>query len=87
LAKDRFNISAAGDGKEGISIAGEQQPELILLNLGMSAKNGLEALKMLKARKLIRLVTVVVLCDSNSSASLRSFMSYPKPITDPSVRQ
>jgi len=87
LAKDRFNISAAGDGKEGVSIAGKQQPELIPLNLGMSAKNGLEALKMLKAQELIRLVPVVVFCDSNFSASLRSFMSYPKPITDPWVRR
>ncbi len=48
-AKDRFEIvGEAGTGQEGIDLARETQPDLVLLDLSMPGMDGLEALPRIK---------------------------------------
>jgi len=71
LAGDGFHVFAAFDGKDGVSTALKQRPEIILLNLRIPEMNGLEVLKELKAQEATRRIPVVVMCDSNSSVLIK----------------
>ena len=71
LARDGFHILAAFDGKTGVSIALKQAPDIIILNLRIHGMNGLEVLKELKAQEATREISVVVICDFNSSVLIK----------------
>ncbi|HHP5406713.1 MULTISPECIES: response regulator [Aeromonas] len=45
-------IAEAGNGKEGLDLAVEYEPDLILLDLQMPVLNGLETLKRIRAKKI-----------------------------------
>jgi CheY-like chemotaxis protein len=45
LTKDGHDVTAAFDGKEGLRLAQEQEPDLILLDMMMPNMNGLEFLR------------------------------------------
>jgi DNA-binding NarL/FixJ family response regulator len=45
----RFAVLAeAGDGEEGVKLAGDHQPDLVLLDIAMPVKDGLEALPQIR---------------------------------------
>ena len=48
--RENFEIVAAYDGEEGLNLAGEHQPDLILLDLMMPKVDGIEFLKRYKPR-------------------------------------
>ena len=56
-------ILETGDGKQGLKIAGNSKPDLILLDVLMSDMNGLQVLKVLKESKdrKIRKIPVIML--------------------------
>jgi DNA-binding NtrC family response regulator len=50
LAQDQVDVYSAGTGAEGMQMADEHQPDLVLLDLRLPDTSGLEVLRSLKAR-------------------------------------
>ena len=65
LRQRGFAMLSAADGEEGLRLALAERPDLILLDLLMPKKSGLEVLRALKADDSTRDIPVLVL--SNSS--------------------
>lgn len=65
-----FNVSLAVDGEEGLIKAKKEKPDLILLDIIMPNKNGLETLKDLKAEPATRDITVILLTNIDKSESV-----------------
>jgi len=58
---DGFKVISAADGEAGLNLMREQKPDIILLDLQMPVKNGLDVLKEMKNDKSIKSIPVVVL--------------------------
>jgi len=61
-------VAAVGDGEEGIRLAQELEPDVILLDLRMPEPNGLEVLRRLRAERITR--PVVMLTTSTDEEDL-----------------
>ena len=60
LTEERYAVLQANSGEEALRIAGEQTPDVILLDLALPTKSGLEVLRELKATTATRDIPVVV---------------------------
>lgn len=65
IAADRFRhdgykVVLAHDGKEGLRIAGEEMPDLILLDIIMPGMSGFEVLRQLKEDEKLRVLPVII---------------------------
>lgn len=61
LKRDGFLTQEALDGEEGLKLAGERRPDLILLDLILPGLDGFEVLRRLKADKQLSHIPVIVL--------------------------
>jgi len=61
LLKAGYSVIHAGDGDEGLRIARENMPDLILLDMMLPKLSGLDVLRALKADVLVKHIPVVVL--------------------------
>ena len=68
LGSDQFELLAARDGEETLAVAREQRPELILLDINMPRRNGLDICRTLKADPETAGIKIVVLTASGSEA-------------------
>lgn len=59
ILADEFDIVAAIDGVTGIAKAIEEQPDLILMDLGLPALDGWEATRRIKAHDALKHIPVV----------------------------
>lgn len=66
LGSEHFNLLSAGDGEETLTIAREQLPALILLDINMPRRNGLEVCRLLKADPATSHIKIVMLTASGS---------------------
>jgi len=66
LGSEHFNLLSASDGEETLTIAREVQPALILLDINMPRKNGLEVCRLLKADPATSAIKIVMLTASGS---------------------
>jgi DNA-binding response OmpR family regulator len=66
LGSEHFNLLAAADGEETLSVARQRQPALILLDINMPRKNGLEVCRLLKADPTTSHIKIVMLTASGS---------------------
>lgn len=67
LSEGNFVIFTAQDGSEGIDIAREEQPDLILVDLSMPGVNGLDTVFQLKDDATTLMIPFVFLVDSNDA--------------------
>jgi|HubBroStandDraft_4_1064222.scaffolds.fasta_scaffold181481_2 CheY-like chemotaxis protein len=61
LTRAGYEMVFAGDGDEALLMAGEEQPDLILLDMMLPKMSGLEVLKALKKQPATGAIPVVVL--------------------------
>lgn len=61
LKKEGYEVFSALDGKEGLKLAKELKPDLILLDLILPKIHGFDVLKQLKENKETREVPVIIL--------------------------
>ncbi len=65
LEKDGFDISTALDGEEGLSRAQKKPPDLIVLDVKMPGRSGLDVCKNLKEAGNTKIVPVIMLTSKN----------------------
>lgn len=68
LGTDDFQLFHAGDGEETLAVARAERPDLILLDINMPKKNGLEVCREIKSRPETAAIKVVMLTASGSDA-------------------
>ena len=61
LSKAGYDVIQAEDGEEGLRVARENIPDLILLDMMLPKISGLEVLRILKLEPLIKHIPVIVL--------------------------
>ena len=61
LASEGFTVLEASDGVRGLKLAQERSPDVILLDLALPGRSGLEVLTVLKERQSTRKISVIVL--------------------------
>ncbi|MEX2145286.1 MAG: response regulator [Candidatus Spechtbacterales bacterium] len=71
LEGEGFEVIKAFDGEEGIKLALEQQPNLILLDLILPIINGFDVLKKLKASEETKSIPVIVLTNLESAEDIQ----------------
>ncbi len=65
-----YDILEAGDGTTGLSLAQEQHPDLILLDLRMPGLDGLSVLRKLKAHAQTAAVPIIIVSASGETEIL-----------------
>jgi DNA-binding response OmpR family regulator len=73
LTKAGYNMICAGDGEEGLHLAAETNPDLILLDMMLPKLNGVGVLRMLKQNSYTKHIPVIVLSglSQHNEAKLR----------------
>ena len=61
LVKAGYSVIQAGDGEEGLRVAREDTPDLILLDMMLPKVSGLDVLRALKGDVLVKHIPVIVL--------------------------
>lgn len=61
LGSEGYQVVSALDGEIGLRLAGSEKPDLILLDLILPRRHGLEVLKELKENPLTRKIPVIIL--------------------------
>jgi two-component system cell cycle response regulator DivK len=59
LARRGYEVVMAVDGAEGVAAAGEQRPDLILMDMSLPVLDGWEATRRLKAEAATRAIPVI----------------------------
>lgn len=75
LEKHGYNVISAMDGENGISLAKNEKPDLILLDLILPRKDGFEVLAALKASPETAVIPVIVLTNLEGSADVERVLS------------
>ncbi|MCX6736151.1 MAG: response regulator [Candidatus Parcubacteria bacterium] len=70
LHNEGFSVIKANNGKEGIDVAKEKHPDLILLDIKMPVMNGIEMLKVLRNDEWGQTVPVIVLSNLSDTETI-----------------
>jgi len=71
LTSEGFEVITAKSGSAGLRMAKKTPPDLVLLDLLLPSKPGLEILKLLKADEHLRTVPVIVTSNFGDKATVR----------------
>ena len=70
LHNEGFSVIKTKNGKEGIEVAKEKHPDLILLDIKMPVMNGIEMLKVLRTDEWGQTVPVIVLSNLSDNETI-----------------
>src|SRR3989338_7841880 len=70
----KHDVSMAADGQEGLEMAKEKKPSLILLDVMMPKMNGLEVLEKLKSDQETASITVLMLTNFGEESIVKKAM-------------
>ena len=76
LRKCNFNVLLASSAKDGINIAEEQRPDLILLDILLPGISGIEVCKKLKAKALTGKTPIIFYTSIDTPKHLIDYVSY-----------
>jgi len=76
LKKHNFNVIKAQNGADGLKIARQKKPDLILLDLLMPKMDGLTVLKKIRQEKSIRKTPVIILSNLGSFDKISQAFKY-----------
>jgi len=88
LRTSSYTTTFAGDGAGAISVARKEQPDLILLDLGLPAGDGFQVLERLKMNTELAHIPVIVLSARDPEANEKRAMKagaracFQKPVDD-----
>lgn len=69
--QEGFDVSLATNGEEGLKVIREERPDIILLDLQMPVKNGVEVLAELHQDQELRKIPVIVLTNIDNEDSFK----------------
>lgn len=75
LTLQNFEVTTATDGQEALVLANQIHPDLIILDVLLPKKNGVEVLKQLKKSKATRDIPVIVASNLDKSILLSKGLS------------
>ncbi|HXV98989.1 MAG TPA: response regulator [Anaerolineae bacterium] len=61
LLEDEYELISAKNGEQGVAVAAEEQPDLILMDMSLPVLNGWEATRRLKADDTLKHIPVIAL--------------------------
>lgn len=61
LLEDEYELIAAKDGEQGVIMAAQERPDLILMDMSLPVMNGWEATRRLKANEVLKHIPVIAL--------------------------
>ena len=94
LAEDGYEVITACDGLEALSMAAEQQPDLILLDIMMPNLDGMETCRRLREQPTTRDIRIIILTANNTRDRLEEsilagaddFLGKPVDLTELRIR-
>lgn len=75
LSSEGYEVITATNGYDGLAMAEEQQPDLIILDLMMPEMNGFEVLTQLKSNDLTGQIPVIVVSGLSDKEKIRMALS------------
>lgn len=75
LRIEGFQVSEAGDGVEGLDVAIDKSPDVILLDVVLPIKDGFEVLKDLKANPRTKHIPVIILSNLGQEYEVKRGMT------------
>jgi len=76
LNRDEIDVIQAGDGEEGLQVAFEKHPDLILLDVVMPKVDGISVLKRLRGDDWGKNVPIILLTNLDKSCNEVSYLGY-----------
>ena len=70
LIQEGYDVTVARDGEEGLKKMKEEKPNLVLLDIIMPKKNGLEVLEAMQKNKDLKKIPVIVISNSGQPVEL-----------------
>ena len=75
LAMNNYEVAGASDGEEGLRLARELHPDLILLDIILPKMNGFDVLKAIKGDDAMKDIPVIVLTNLESSGDIEQALT------------
>lgn len=91
LGTKGYDLLEANDGKQGVELAAQEKPDLILMDISIPVIDGIEATRLIKSNPATSHIPVVVLTANAIGGDRERFLAagcddyLPKPINTPDL--